>query len=68
MKNFICRKSMWDYISGAKAKLIDTEADDYATTLEVWEIDNSKIIACVNNSTIYSVGAQLTKYDTAKEV
>jgi len=33
---FVC-----DYISVVKAKPIDTKADDYATTLEVLEVDNS---------------------------
>jgi len=32
------------YISGVKTKPIDTKADDYATALKEWELDNSKII------------------------
>ena len=51
-----------------KAKSIDTKVDDYATALEVWEVDNSKIITWVNNSVTHSIDAQLEKYDTAKEV
>jgi len=35
---------MWCYISRVKEKSIDTKVNDYATTLEVWEVDNSKII------------------------
>jgi len=35
---------MWCYISGVKTKLIDTKENDYANALEVWEVDNSKII------------------------
>jgi len=35
LKIFLRGKSMWDYISGAKAKLIDTKGDDYATALKV---------------------------------
>jgi len=48
--------------------LIDTKADDYAITLEVWEVDNYKIITWVNNSVTHSIDTQLTKFDTIKEV
>jgi len=33
MNNFLYGKSMWGYISGVKAKPIDTKVDDYATTI-----------------------------------
>jgi len=59
---------MWGYISGTKSKPIDTKIDDYAITLEVWGVENSKIITWVNNSVTHLIGAQLTKYDTTKEV
>jgi len=68
MKNFLRAKFMWCYISGIKTKSIDTKFNNYATALEVWEVDNSKIIIWVNNSVIYSIGAQLAKYDITKEV
>jgi len=55
------------YISGVKAKLIDTKFDDYATTLEVWKVDNSKIITWVNNSVIHSIITQLAKFDIVEE-
>jgi len=42
---------------GVKAKLIDTKVDDYATTLEVYEVNNSKIITWVNNSITHSIDA-----------
>jgi len=35
MKKFIHEKSMWDYISCVKAKLIDTKVNDYATIVEM---------------------------------
>jgi len=47
MKKFLRGKSMWFYISGVKAKLIDTKVDDYAIALEVWEVDNSQIITWI---------------------
>jgi len=30
---------MWGYIPSVKAKLIESKADDYATTLEVGKVD-----------------------------
>jgi len=68
MKKFLRRKSMCGSISSVKTKSIDTKADDYVTTLEVWEVDNSKIITWLNNSVTHLIGTHLTKYDTAKEV
>ena len=47
------------YIAGAKAKSIDTKTNDYAIALEVWEVDNFKIITWVNNSFTHSIDAQL---------
>jgi len=44
MKDFLREKSMWCYILRVKVKLINTKGDDYATALEVWEVDYSKII------------------------
>jgi len=35
MKKFLRGKSMWGYISGVKAKPINTKANDYATALDV---------------------------------
>jgi len=35
IKKFLRGKSMWCYISGVKAKPIDTKADDNAIALEV---------------------------------
>jgi len=68
MKNFLRGKSMWCYILGVKEKLIDTNVDDYAIALEVWEVDNSKIITWVYNSIIHSIDTQLVKYDIAKVI
>jgi len=59
---------MWGYILGVKAKPIDNKVDDYATTLGVREVDNSKIIIWVNNFVTHLISSQLTKYDIAKEV
>lgn len=34
--------------------------------LEIWEVNNSKIITWINNYVDNSIGMQLSKYDTAK--
>ena len=68
MKNFLRGKSMWNYVTGVKNKTTDTKAADYASLLDVWEADNSKIIMWINNSVTQSIGTQLAKYETAQEV
>lgn len=68
MKNFLRGKSMWSYVSGVRVKPTDTKAADYEASVDVWEANNSKIITWVNNSVTHSIGAQLAKYETAKEV
>ena len=45
------------YVSSVKAKMIDTKVSDYATTLEVLEVDNSKIVNWVNNSVTHLIDA-----------
>ena len=68
MKNFLRWKNMWSIVTGSRAKPADDKAANYATLLDSWETDNSKIITWINNSVIQSIGTQLAKYDTAKEV
>eukprot|EP00257_Ricinus_communis_P017234 XP_015575632.1 uncharacterized protein LOC107261386 [Ricinus communis] len=63
MKNFLKGKQKWGYISGAYIK----PQDDVAL-LDKWEVDNSKIITWINNSVKHSIGTQLAKYETAKEL
>ncbi|XP_075473383.1 uncharacterized protein LOC142504394 [Primulina tabacum] len=59
---------MWGYVTGVRDKPTDQTNPDYAVSLDVWEADNSKIITWINNSVAHSIGAQLAKYETAKEV
>ncbi|XP_073154102.1 uncharacterized protein [Henckelia pumila] len=68
MKNFLRRKSMWGYVTGVCVKPADIKAADYAKSLDTWEADNAKIITWINNSVTHSIGAQLAKYETAKQV
>ena len=42
--------------------------EDYATELDTWEANNSKIITWINNLVEHSIGARLAKYEMAKEV
>ncbi|KZV56542.1 hypothetical protein F511_16141, partial [Dorcoceras hygrometricum] len=64
MKNFLRGKSMWSYVTGVWVKPIDDTATDYAVLVDNWEVANSWI----NNSVTHSIGIQLAKYETAKEV
>ncbi|KAK0607549.1 hypothetical protein LWI29_016510 [Acer saccharum] len=68
MKNFLKGKKMWGYVSGISGKPDDKKAENYVDLLDVWEANNSKIITWVNNSVEHSIGTQLAKYETAKEV
>lgn len=68
MKNFLRGKNVWGIVTGTKGRPTDDKAANYATLLDSWETDNSKIITWINNSVTQSIGTQLAKYDTAKEV
>ncbi|KAK0583513.1 hypothetical protein LWI29_037703 [Acer saccharum] len=68
MKNFLKGKKIWGYVSGILGEPKDKKAENYADLLDVWEAKNSKIITWVNNSIEHSIGIQLAKYETAKEV
>ncbi|XP_055960608.1 uncharacterized protein LOC130015098 [Mercurialis annua] len=68
MKNFLKGKQKWGYISGDFVKPEDGTTADYVSLLDKWEVANSKIITWINNSVKHSIGTQLVKYETAKEV
>ena len=55
-------------MTGVRRKPSDENAEDFATSVDSWEADNVKIITWINNSVTHSIGAQLAKYETAKEV
>ncbi|KAI3493452.1 hypothetical protein L1887_41842 [Cichorium endivia] len=67
MKNFLRGKNMWGIVTGTKGKP-RAGVEGYATLLESWETDNSKIITWINNFVVQSIGTQLTNYDTTKEL
>ena len=58
---------MWGYVSGAYVVPKNTEEGDTAS-IDAWEANNAKIITWINNSVEHSIGTQLAKYETAKEV
>jgi hypothetical protein len=39
-----------------------------AVLIETWETNNAKIITWINNSVEHSIGTQLARYETTKEV
>jgi hypothetical protein len=72
MKKFLKGKRIWGYVDGTSVKPTNNadkkDEAKYATELETWDANNSKIITWINNSVSQSIGVQLAKYDTAKEV
>ncbi|XP_075489641.1 uncharacterized protein LOC142528475 [Primulina tabacum] len=68
LDSFNRRWHILGYVTGVRDKPTDHTNPDYAVSLNVWEADNSKIIMWINNFVAHSIGAQLAKYETAKEV
>lgn len=68
MKNFLIGKKLWGYVSGTHCKPIEVNNEKYVEQLDSWGVCNSKIITWINNSVENSIGMQLAKYDTAKEI
>ncbi|XP_062088473.1 uncharacterized protein LOC133795035 [Humulus lupulus] len=68
MKIFLKGKRMWGYVSGTSTKPKDDKDESFAEQLDLWDANNSKIITWINNSVQQSIGIQLAKYETAKEV
>ena len=68
MRNFLKGKSMWGYVSGTITAPDPSKEDSSSTTIETWEVANSKIITWINNSVSPSIGVQLAKFETVKQV
>jgi len=58
---------MWGYVSGAYMIPKNIKEGDVAL-IDTWEANNTKIITWINNSVEHSIGTQLAKYETTKEV
>ena len=67
MRNFLKSKKMWGYVSGIYMIPKNIEEGD-AGLIDIWEANNAKIITWINNSIEHSIGTQMAKYETAKEV
>jgi len=55
---------VWCYTLGVKTKPIDTKVGDYATALEAWEVDNSKLSlgSIIPSYTLLKLNWQLKLY------
>jgi hypothetical protein len=42
--------------------------ENYVVSINAWNANNAKIITYINNSVEHSIGTQLVKYETTKEV
>jgi hypothetical protein len=51
---------MYGYVSETSVILKNT-GESYAALINVWEVNNAKIITWINNSIDHSIGAQLAK-------
>ena len=67
MRNFLKSKKLWGYVSGISV-LPKTTDTNFASLIDAWDVNNTKIITWINNSVEHSIGTQLAKYETAKEV
>jgi hypothetical protein len=67
MRNFLEGKKMWEYVSGTYVIPKNTEERD-VVLIDTWKTNNAKIITWINNSVKHSIGTQLAKYETTKEV
>jgi len=67
MRNFFKGKRTWGYVSGTYVIPRNTEEED-VVLINTWEVNKSKIITYINNSVNHSIGTQLAKYETSKEV
>ena len=59
---------MWGCVSGILSKPTDASNEKYAAMLEIWDVNNSKIITYINNSVEHKISTQLAKHEAAKEV
>lgn len=62
-------KRMSNYVDETSVKPIGKKDEaKYVKELETWDVGNSKILTWINNYVSQSIGVQLAKYDTSKEV
>jgi len=61
-------KNMWGYVTRTVRKPSDAKVEKYEELLSVWEMNNAKIITWINYSVEQSIGRQLAKFSTTKEI
>ena len=66
-RNFLKGKKLWGYITETYVKPKSTDKD-YVAIIDTWEANNAKIISWINNYVKHSIGIQLAKFETTKEV
>jgi hypothetical protein len=67
MRNFLKDKKMWGYVNETYMIPKNIEEGD-VVLIDTWEANNAKIITWINNFVEHSIGTQLAKYETTKEV
>ena len=55
MRNFFKGKKMWGYVSGIYMIFKNVEEGD-VVLIDIWEVNNVKIIIWINNSVEYLIG------------
>jgi hypothetical protein len=64
---FLKGKKIWGYVSRTYVVPKNNEEGDDAL-IDAWKANNAKIITWINNSVELSIGTQLAKYETTKDV
>jgi hypothetical protein len=67
MRNVLKSKKMRGYVSGTYVIPKNTEEGD-VVLIDTSEANNANIITWINNYVEHSIGMQLAKYETTKEV
>ena len=67
MKNFLKSKKIWGYVSGTYVIHRNTD-EGYVALIDAQETNNANIVTWINNSIKHSIGTQLVKYETTKEI
>ena len=67
MINFFKGEKMWGYVNGTYMTPKNIKEGD-VILIDIWEANNAKIITFINNFVKHSIGTQLAKYETTKEV
>ncbi|KAM2248946.1 hypothetical protein ACFXTI_003656 [Malus domestica] len=59
---------LWGYVYGIVSISNNPKDEKHVELFAAWEMNNSNIITWINNSVDLTVGMQLAKFSTSKEV